>query len=141
MPTLESLPTDVRDEVVEVSAEAAEELGVAIDAEPYDIVSAIEERIVADRTASDDEVVALGALLGEQYVRGLGWAWGVVDYGDDRVYSVVSPDGRIANHPMRWVHDVVLDPEREIAFRLNYNLVLAGEAEVPDDAERPATFH
>lgn len=141
MPTLETLPQDVRDEVVEVCEEAAALLGVPMDAEPGAIVDAIEARIRDDRAVSEDEVVALGALLGEQYVRGLGWAWGVVDYGDDRVYSVVSADGRLANHPMRWLHEVVLDPDREIAFRLNYNMVADGAVTPPEGAEQPMTFH
>ncbi|KAB1656686.1 hypothetical protein F8O01_09875 [Pseudoclavibacter chungangensis] len=141
MPTIETLPADVRAEVADVCTDAAALLGVPLEAEPAVIVDAIEAHVSRDRDVSDDAVVALGALLGEQYVRGLDWRWAVLDYGDDTVFSVVDPSGRFANQPMRWMLDVARDPEREIAFRLNYEMVRTGDLAPPEGVELPLLFH
>ena len=106
-------------------------LGLAENTAPKDIVAAITEYVRAlkaeQRSLSKDDTLALGILLGWQYVHGLGWHWAEVvwDFDEDTATIGVLPtDNSLFINPMWWMNDTV-NTDRATNFMLNYNMVVA----------------
>ncbi|WP_176469952.1 hypothetical protein [Pseudomonas sp. Irchel 3A5] len=140
-------------EITKVPAELAEELkmltqqGLGLlnlteDHAPVDVVEAITER-VRDCKASgtklpEGEIFALGALLGNQYVKGQGWHWGDVAWDFDETTAaigVLNHDNSLFINPIGWVAEV-MESEGGVGFLLNYNMVSVHQVPVfePDSA-------
>lgn len=74
-------------------------------------------------------VFALGALIGAQYVRGLGWHWGDVTWDgdpDSAAVGVLSPDESLFNNPIGWVSQIA-ESGGGVPFMLSYNMILANQ--------------
>jgi len=81
---------------------------------------------------NDDEIYALGALLGCQYVKGLNWHWGsaVWDYDEENgAIGVLSQDDSLFNNPIGWIGKV-LDSPGGTPFLLSYNMIIAHQIPV-----------
>jgi hypothetical protein len=77
---------------------------------------------------SQDEILALGILLGQQYIAGHGWHWAEVVWDGDEENSaigVLNSDESLFINPMWWANDV-MNTDRAVNFMLNYNMVAAG---------------
>ena len=65
-------------------------------------------------------------LIGEQYVRGLGWRW--VTWREDEadvIIAVIDQPGLAGNRPIVWLDRLLRDADVEIAIELNYAMVEA----------------
>jgi hypothetical protein len=138
---VEPVSPEVVAEIETVGPQVAAVLGVGVDDEPQSIVAAIDQYVDEHRAEEIDVdvVVALGALLGSQYVRAFGWKWAALGHPDDEaVFSVVDQDHTIANQPLHWVRDVA-ERGRDVNFLLNFNMVAAGDVP-PPRGDGPAIF-
>jgi hypothetical protein len=146
MATVKSVPNDVALEVQQLQANAATLLNVNMTDPAKDIVTTITEWTRAQKDAKsmpdDDTIVALGVLLGEQYVRAFGWHWGEVTWDDDPDNSstcVLSPNNSLSINPIGWVNAVYKE-RNSTNFLLNFNMVAAGK--LPNAAANQAmSFH
>lgn len=145
MPTTARLEADVMDEIRNESSAAWELLQLDPSTPPEDVVYAI-DRFLADRRAAQqeierDDVLALGVLLGEQYVRGHDWHWTNLTYPDGTTaFAVTNALETMGNQPMNWVFDIAQHPDREISLMLNYNMIAIGNAPAGAPGD-PAMFH
>lgn len=107
-------------------------LGVAADETPAQIVAAVTDYVRDAReqgAASTTRRFALGALIGAQYVRGLGWHWGDVTWDgdpDSAAVGVLSPDESLFNNPIGWVSQIA-ESGGGVPFMLSYNMILANQ--------------
>lgn len=121
-------------EIVEFEKIGAQIVSLEGNNSPKVIVSKINE-FVKDakkekRQFSEDETLALGILLGWQYVRGLNWHWGEAIWDaneDSSAIGVLNEDNSLFNNPMWWMHNV-LNTDRAVNFMLNYNVIVANKA-------------
>jgi len=124
-----------------------EQKGLAIlrieqDVPPKEIVQTINEYVrklkSEDRSLNDENTLALGCLLGWQYIRGFDWHWAEVvwDFDEDRsAIGVLPRDNSLFINPMWWMHDT-LNRRDFTNFLLNYNMVAANNipSARPDEA-------
>lgn len=109
---------------------------------PVEVLLGVERSILRSRRrrsqTDEDDVLGLGVLVGDAYVRGLGWVWAeaVSDEDDEGgVIVVTSPDRGLYNRPMVWVSRLVDERDSEIAIVLNYNMVQGGNCPPSNPAE------
>ena len=116
-------------EIIEFADYGSQMLALKGDENPKEIVSKINQ-FVSDakeqkRQFSQDEILALGILLGWQYVNGLQWEWGEAVWDGDidtSAIGVLNADNSLFNNPMAWMNSV-LNSDRVPNFLLNYNMV------------------
>lgn len=90
----------------------------------------------------EEEVLALGILLGAQYVRGFAWHWARVVWDGDEdndAIGVLPADGSLFINPMWWMNDT-LTTDRATNFMLNYNMVAANNVP-PAEPGEAVGFH
>ncbi|WP_027816327.1 hypothetical protein [Paraburkholderia bannensis] len=142
MAEIKPIPSDVNNEIAELAAIALTLLKLDAASKPEDIVAAItgfvRECKEKKSNIPDDEVFALGALLGCQYVRGLQWHWGSVVWDFDEkngAIGVLNHDNSLFTNPIGWIDDV-LKSDGGVPFMLSYNMIAANQTPVfePDSA-------
>jgi len=81
-------------------------------------------------TDSDDKLIdaawGVGSLLGNEFVRRLGWQWCLITDGEAEKFGVVSPDRGLILYPSFFVRDCLLDRRRDFTGHLIFNMVAAG---------------
>ena len=113
------------------AGEAAASLGVSLDAPAKELVTAVNERLSAAESGEaepldGDGAVGMGALVGTQYVRGLGWSWVYATWEQGfEAWTVVSADRSLAINPLHWIRDIAAG-EKTTNVLLNYNMIEAG---------------
>jgi hypothetical protein len=130
------LSADLEQQLADLQQQGLELLQLAPDLPPHEVVAAITQYVrdakAQQREVEDDAVFALGALLGRQFVEGLGWHWGDVTWDEDpdtAAIGVLNPDDSLFNNPIGWVSQA-LASEGGVAFMLSYNMILANETPV-----------
>lgn len=118
---------------------AQQRFGVRSGWTPEQVLLRVEKQVAkarrSRRAIDPDDVIALGVLVGNEYVRGLKWHWAQMNY-EDQSYEIVTDSTQgIMNRPITWVHRLVEFPDLEIAIALNYNMVAAGNCPTPNPAE------
>lgn len=98
---------------------------------PLQIVAHLQERIVALKAAgtavTEENIMGMGVLLGEQYVAAFDWHWGQVVRNGDVAHAgvfVLAADNSLAINPIGWINSVLTTPY-EANFLLNFNMVAA----------------
>lgn len=142
MAEISKVPAELVDQIKVLSREGLALLGLTGDHAPADVVAAITERVrnckATGKTLSEEEMYALGALLGNQYVEGQGWHWGDVVWDYDETTAavgVLNHDNSLFINPIGWVAQV-MESEGGVGFMLNYNMVSVHQVPVrePDSA-------
>lgn len=148
MPDFQPLPSHLADEIEEFKDIGAEWIELQRSAAPADIVYAIKEKIGAickDGLEWDQsDAIALGVLLGEQYVRRFHWHWGYVcfgsEIGDDTYYPcVLSRNRSLSIQPIMWVTEI-LSGHKPNNILLNFNMIATGH-EPRAQANQALGFH
>ena len=136
MAEIKDIPDAVKAQIAELERQGLELLGLSADSAPADVVAAITEHVrqckAAHASMHDDQVYALGALLGCQYVRGLHWHWAaaVWDFDEENgAIGVLNQDDSLFNNPIGWIGKV-LDSEGGTPFMLSYNMIKAHQVPV-----------
>ncbi|WP_167078603.1 hypothetical protein [Massilia aquatica] len=133
MPQIRPLPLELASEIKEFQQIGADAIGIDQGAAPAEIVRMIKEKAAHVRAEGqvldEDATVALGVLLGEQYVREFGWHWAHVNHeddGDDDNYfvCVLPADNSLSTNPIGWVSSV-LSQETPNNILLHFNMVAA----------------
>lgn len=129
MAEITKVPADLAEELSVLTEQGLDLLGPAQGHAPVEVVEAITERVrnfKANGTSlSESEIFALGALLGDQYVKGQGWHWGDVVWDFDETTAavgVLNPDNSLFINPIGWMAEV-LESEGGVGFLLAYNMV------------------
>jgi hypothetical protein len=130
------LSADIEQQLADLQQQGLALLQLAPELPPHEIVAAITQYVrdakAQQREVDDDAVFALGALLGRQFVEGLGWHWGDVTWDNDpdsAAIGVLNPDDSLFNNPIGWVSQA-LGSEGGVAFMLSYNMIQANETPV-----------
>lgn len=136
MAEIKPIPADVDNEIAELASIALTLLKLDRASKPEIVVAAITEFVreckEKNPTIPDDEVFALGALLGSQYVRGLQWHWGSVVWDGDEAngaIGVLNHDNSLFTNPIGWIAEV-LKSEGGVPFMLSYNMIVANQTPV-----------
>jgi len=69
---------------------------------------------------------SIGSLLGDHFVRHLGWAWSLVGIGDDKKFGIISANAALALYPSFFVRDCIEDASRDFTALLIFNMVSKG---------------
>lgn len=91
------------------------------------------------RELPEEQAFALGALLGCQYVRGLGWHWASVAWDSNKendAIGVLNSDNSAFNNPIGWMFQVMAS-DGGVPFMLSYNMI--AEKKFPEFAPGSAT--
>ncbi|MDH0292379.1 hypothetical protein N7414_24935 [Pseudomonas sp. GD04087] len=130
------LSAELQQQLEDLQQQALALLRLAPELPPHEVVAVITEYVrdakAQRREVDDDAVFALGALLGRQFVLGLGWHWGDVTWDDDpdtAAIGVLNPDDSLFNNPIGWVSQA-LASEGGVAFMLSYNMIQANQTPV-----------
>lgn len=133
LPEVIGIEPDLADEIAECSAAGRDLLLIAPSATPRDIVGEITDyvrKLQADACQLEtDDVLALAALLGDQYVAAFQWQWAKVcarPDGGETFYGVLSPGHAIAITPFWWVSHC-LQGGTPAGFLRNFERVAAGD--------------
>ena len=99
--------------------------------EPEALVSRIQLHIQQVRAGiapspSEDVVVALGALLGEQYVGAAGWQWTVRLHEEGEAHVVVDPSRAWMVMPIQWVYAAITVQDHEPDLAADFRTTVAG---------------
>lgn len=148
MPAVVPLSADVVDEINEILPIGYDLIKAAPDAAPEQVLKAVETVIYNHRDGGDeldqDSMVALGLVVGDQYVRTLGWSWVQLQYEDDAEgdgpFAVVNARKDTGNQPMNWVYEIATDADREIGILLNFTMIRTGAAQGGQPGD-PMMFH
>lgn len=130
------LSAELEQQLADLQQQGLELLQLAPELPPHEVVAAITQYVreakAQQREVNDDTVFALGALLGRQFVLGLGWHWGDVTWDNDpdsAAIGVLNPDDSLFNNPIGWVSQA-LGSDGGVAFMLSYNMIQANETPV-----------
>ncbi|MDN6860356.1 hypothetical protein QO207_27520 [Pseudomonas sp. CAN2814] len=130
------LSADIEQQLADLQQQGLALLQLAPELPPHEVVAAITQYVrdakAQQREVDDDAVFALGALLGRQFVEGLGWHWGDVTWDNDpdsAAIGVLNPDDSLFNNPIGWVSQA-LGSDGGVAFMLSYNMIQANETPV-----------
>lgn len=133
MVQIREIPSDVVVEIDILQKEACKMLNISDDISPKNIVTIItvyiRKCIDEKLTIAEDKIYAIGALLGCQYVKGLGWSWKSVDWNDSRndgAIGVLNTDYSMFNNPIGWVSQTIKN-SKSVTFLLSYNMIEAGK--------------
>lgn len=143
MPDFRDLPEDLAQDVADYSRLGAEFLGLRLDDRPKAIIEAvtafIRQRKEEGGTLEEEQIIGIGALIGQQYVRRFGWHWAMVNFDedgdDDNYFACVLPaDNSLSNNPIHWVRQTLKNPH-STNILLNFNMVESGvRPTVPNQA-------
>ncbi|MEG2569104.1 MAG: hypothetical protein RSA84_23150 [Acinetobacter sp.] len=142
MAEIRNISHELSEEIIALEQKGFELLRLPRDSAPSDVVAAITELarnyIAEGTTLPEDEIYALGAVLGCQYVRGQDWHWGDViwDYDEEgAAVGVLNHDNSLFINPIGWVAKV-MKSKSGVGFMLNYNMVREHQVPVsePDSA-------
>jgi hypothetical protein len=142
MAEIREIPEDVAIEIEALSNTGMELLGLPAGSTPEAIIAAITQFVRTRKAAHsglpDEQIYALGALLGCQYVLGLQWHWGSVvrDHDEENgAIGVLNHDNSLFNNPIGWIGKI-MESEGGVPFMLSYNMIVANQAPVfdPDSA-------
>lgn len=123
---IEPMGADVTNAITEEVPAAATRLGVSSDASPETIISSIDRLLAGRPRMEDDEIAIMGALLGTQFVRSLGWHWVELNPGSaSAAFAVVDADQRLGVQPMNWLYGIVREG-RDVNVQLTFDLVRSG---------------
>lgn len=129
MVKIKEIPSDVVEQIDTLQKEAYNILNISDNMSPKDIVSIITEHtrkcIEEKIEITDNEKYAIGALLGNQYVKGLGWVWKSVDWNEnseDGAIGVLNTDFSYFNNPIGWVSQTI-ENSKPVTFLLSYNMI------------------
>ena len=146
MAEINPLSTDLQQQLADLQAQGLALLGIAADETPAQIVAAVTDYVrdarAQGRSLDDEAVFALGALIGAQYVRGLGWHWGDVTWDgdpDSAAVGVLSPDESLFNNPIGWVSQIA-ESGGGVPFMLSYNMILANQVPLFERAAPPVSI-
>ena len=130
---IKDIPSDVVIEIETLQKVARNTLNISNEMSPKDIITSITEYVrkcIDEKLEiTDNEMYAIGALLGNQYVKGLGWSWKSVDWTDkedDGAIGVLNTDYSYFNNPIGWVCRTIENSE-SVTFLLSYNMIEAGK--------------
>jgi hypothetical protein len=133
---IREVPQSVSEEIKHLESVGLNILGLHSTTLPRDVVAAItslvRERNEAGRPLSEGDEFALGALLGQQYVRGLNWHWGAVVWDADEengAIGVLNQDESLFNNPIGWMSKVCAS-DGGVTFLLSYNMIDANMAPI-----------
>jgi hypothetical protein len=128
-PAVESLTSAEETMFTEMAGRGALLLGPALENSPHTIVAAIDHYLSqSDEDTSAEEISALAALLGEQYVRQFGWHRVRLRYPDGEILeAVVDQDTTIGTTPTSWLNRLADDPD-SVNILLSFNMLAAGKA-------------
>ncbi|MBE9608235.1 hypothetical protein [Chitinilyticum piscinae] len=128
-----NLDQDILDDLAHYTHHGLQLIGVDENSPPEQIVRSITEYVRELKTRGDvpqeDDVLGLGILLGQQYVRGFAWRWARVVWdgdADNDAIGVLPQDDSLFINPMWWMNDTV-STDRSTNFMLNYNMVAANK--------------
>ena len=131
MPTVTPLTSDVVAEISHLLPSGYQRLELSPRTAGAEVLGAIEEVLRQHRAGQDEldreAVLTLGVMVGDVYVRELGWEWVNLEYPDGSAFAVVDPTHVVGNQPMNWVYDIAVNPGREIALVLNLAMAVAGD--------------
>lgn len=123
------LGRDVHALLDDLRSTASKTLGLTADASPEVVLIAIEEFVKRSRSerSADDQLDAVGAALGEQYCRGLGWHWVELDRDGEEVHlGVMEPGQRFGIRPFAWLVRLVQQPEAPVRIEQRYTEAASG---------------
>jgi len=127
------IEVEIHEDIAGCSASGHELLHIAPGTSPLQIVTEINDylsKLKADECRlEEDDILALAALLGDQYVAEFGWHWAkVIPHADEAgtLYGVLSPDNAILIAPFWWVNHV-LSTAAPANLLLNFRLVSSGK--------------
>ncbi|PWD51352.1 hypothetical protein C8046_12460 [Serinibacter arcticus] len=132
MPHISPLTDDVVGEILSVAPDGYARLGLIPEADPEEVLRAVEDVLHLHRRGGDEldrqDLITLGVVVGDVFVRNLGWEWANLTYPDGATaFAVLDETHAVGNQPMNWVYDIAGNANREIALVLGYNLVARGE--------------
>lgn len=144
MADIRPLPSELMSEIQELQAKSAAFFKLDMTAAPESIVDVINgfvRQAKTDNTSlEEDDVVGIGVLLGEQYVRKFNWHWGHVnheeDANEDNYYVCILPaDNSLSINPIWWINNM-LTTSVSTNILLNFNMVAANKvpAASPNEA-------
>jgi hypothetical protein len=132
-PTHAPLGPDLRSDVDAFIERGLELVGLAEDARPEDVVTALHAFVgeVQAKTRKlakkKPAVMALGCAFGEQVHRALGWQWASVRAPDGGGVALVAPDRAAALYPFALVERLVAPRAKENTLALTFEMLAAGE--------------
>jgi len=131
MTVIHAMPEGAAAELGPMAARGATLCAVDPASAPVDVVRALNawalERRSAGETPEGDQVIAVGALLGEQFVRAFGWRWAeLVDEDGRTAFALFNPDETAAIEPINWAYWTLVDQD-EVTFALTFAMIAADE--------------
>lgn len=131
-------------QIARYQADACEHLELDPAQAPLVLVTAIHDYLAGLKEnggeLEPDLTMALGLLLGEQFVRAFGWHWRQAAYGSAAVQTcIVAPGNLVAADAPGWVGDILLS-ERECNILAAFERVAAGILPRAE-AGRAGVFH
>lgn len=143
MAEITEIADDARNEIAALADNGLTLLDLPANANPKDIVAAITALVrdckAGQRELPEEQAYALGALLGCQYVSGLGWHWGSAVWNSDPesgAIGVLNDDNSAFNNPIGWIFQVMAS-DGGVPFMLSYNMI--AEKKIPAFAPGSAT--
>lgn len=135
--TEEQVKPDMLETIEGSAAEGAEMVGVAIDATPLEIVTAVNGYVSKPPRKRrvdnwEERALPLGSLWGCQLVRQFGWEWsGVIfhEQEDSKAIGVFAKDRSLAVYPWHFVFGC-LEDEAPVTILLSFNMLAAGQVPV-----------
>lgn len=132
MPQIRPLSSDAVAEITAVRPQGYLRLGVLPTSDPAEVLGAVEDVLRLHRRGEDEldseALITLGVVVGDVYVRTLGWAWVELGYdGGATAIAVLDPTSTYGNQPMNGVYDIARNANRDIAVAQTYARVAAGE--------------
>lgn len=132
----EPLPESIAENIPGAAAEGAELVGISVDAEPQEIVAAINDFLttanksdaVADIDLWTDRALPLGCLWGEALARAFEWQWASLiqhDHDDYQAVAIVNPDRSLAIFPFHYCYGC-LENRVIPTVLLAFNMLQAG---------------
>jgi hypothetical protein len=134
--TEEPIDPDLLETLAGAAGEGAELAGTDVDADPADIITAINAFVRHEQKHPtegidpwDDRALPLGCLWGLQLVRQFGWEWANVtlhDHGDVKAMGLFSPDRSLAIYPFYFLFGC-LENQAPVTILLAFNMLVAGK--------------
>lgn len=136
MAEIKEVPNEVKDEIESLIKQGISLLNISTNMEPKDVVAAITDFIrvckETQKKLTEEQLYAIGALLGCQYVKGLQWHWGCVvwDFDEENgAIGVLNADNSLFNNPIGWVSEI-MNSDGGVPFMLSYNMIVANKVPV-----------
>jgi hypothetical protein len=132
--TEEYIKPDMLENIEGSAGEGAEMVGVAIDATPLEIITAVNQYVSKPPRKRrvdnwEERALPLGSLWGCQLVRQFGWEWSSVifhDQGDSKAIGVFAKDRSLAVYPWPFVFGC-LENKAPVTILLSFYMLAAGQ--------------